>query len=106
MNSGDSKLVAQEAIRCYTVYRRAGITDILNVNSYEIVSQSTELKAAVLGMEVSTAISLDTESNSRHRYPEQLCLIQIATDRKVHIIDTISLRELTPLKQVLAASAV
>ena len=78
----------------------------MNVNSYEIVSQSTELKAAVLGMEVSTAISLDTESNSRHRYPEQLCLIQIATDRKVHIIDTISLRELTPLKQVLAASAV
>ncbi len=67
----------------------------------EIVSQSAQLDVAVQGMAGSRAIALDTESNSFHHYPEQLCLIQIATRHKVHIIDTISLKELAPLKEVL-----
>ncbi|MFC1920395.1 ribonuclease D [Chloroflexota bacterium] len=47
-------------------------------------------------------IALDTESNSFHHYPEQLCLIQIASHQKVYIIDTISLADLTPLRDILA----
>jgi ribonuclease D len=78
----------------------------LNFNSYEIVSQASQLESAVRGMDGLTSISLDTESNSRHHYPEQLCLIQIAVDHKVHLIDTIALQELTPLKKVLADSTV
>jgi len=78
----------------------------LNGNSYEIVSQASQLETAIRGMDGLTSISLDTESNSRHHYPEQLCLIQIAADHKVHIIDTISLPALTPLKQVLADATV
>jgi len=50
----------------------------------------------------SHTIALDTESNSLHHYPEQLCLIQIASLHKVYIIDTISLYDLTPLRDVLA----
>jgi len=50
----------------------------------------------------SHAIALDTESNSFHHYPEQLCLIQIASLHKVYIIDTISLYDLVPLRDVLA----
>ena len=50
----------------------------------------------------SGAIALDTESNSFHRYPEQLCLIQIASCHDVYIIDTISLDDLTPLRGILA----
>ncbi|MBM2825884.1 MAG: hypothetical protein HW402_1548 [Dehalococcoidales bacterium] len=45
---------------------------------------------------------MDTESNSRHYYPEQFCLIQIASHHKVYIIDTISLSDLTPLRDILA----
>ncbi|MFC2060397.1 ribonuclease D, partial [Chloroflexota bacterium] len=51
-------------------------------------------------------IALDTESNSFHHYPEQLCLIQIATRHKVYVIDTISLKELAPLRDVLADDSV
>ena len=50
----------------------------------------------------SDTIALDTESNSFHHYPEQLCLIQIASRDKVYIIDTISLYDLAPLRDVLA----
>jgi ribonuclease D len=72
----------------------------------EIVSQSAQLYVAVQGMADSPAIALDTESNSFHHYPEQLCLIQIATGHKVHIIDTMSLKELAPLKEVLADDSI
>ena len=72
----------------------------------EIVSQSAQLDVAVQGMAGSWAIALDTESNSFHHYPEQLCLIQIATRHKVHIIDTISLKELAPLKEVLVDDSI
>jgi len=72
----------------------------------EIVSQSAQLDVAVQGMAGSRAIALDIESNSFHHYPEQLCLIQIATHHKVHIIDTISLKELAPLKEILADDSI
>lgn len=68
----------------------------------EIISQSGQLDAVVQEIVDSRAIALDTESNSRHRYPEQLCLIQIATLHKVYIIDTILMREIPFLKNILS----
>jgi ribonuclease D len=79
---------------------------ILQPLPFEIVSQSAQLEAAVREIAGSIAIALDTESNSRHHYPEQLCLIQLATRQKIYIIDTISLRDIAPLEQVLADAAV
>jgi len=49
----------------------------------EIVSRPAQLVVAARGLAGSHAIALDTESNSRHHYPEQLCLIQIASRHKV-----------------------
>jgi len=54
----------------------------------------------------SRVIALDTESNSLHRYPEQLCLIQIATPHKVYIIDTLLMREIPSLKGVLSGATI
>ena len=67
----------------------------------EMVTQSDQLDVSVRGMAGSSAIAMDTESNSYDHYPEQLCLIQIATRHKIYIIDTISLKEIIPLKEVL-----
>jgi len=72
----------------------------------EIINRSAQLGAAVREMAGSHAIALDTESNSFHHYPEQLCLIQIASGHKVYIIDTISLDDLTPLKEFLADGSI
>jgi len=72
----------------------------------EIVSQAAQLDAAVKAMLGSRCIALDTESNSFHHYPEQLCLIQIATRHRVYIIDAIVLKEIAALKEVLDASII
>ena len=70
----------------------------------EIVSQAAQLDASVRAMLDSSEIALDTESNSFHRYPEQLCLIQIATPHRVYVIDAILLKEIGTLKEVLDSS--
>ncbi|MFC1955454.1 ribonuclease D, partial [Chloroflexota bacterium] len=72
----------------------------------EVVSRPAQLNVAVQELVGSHAIALDTESNSFHHYPEQLCLIQIATRHRVYIIDTISLDELDSLKEVLVDDSI
>ncbi len=72
----------------------------------EIITQSSHLYAAVQEMGDSRAIAVDTEANSRHRYPEQLCLIQIATLNKIFIIDTILLKEIDSLRDILLDASI
>jgi ribonuclease D len=74
--------------------------------SFEMVTQPSQHAAAVRDMADSTSIAVDTESNSRHHYPEQLCLIQISTNSKAYIIDAIVLKELTPLGAILANASI
>lgn len=72
----------------------------------EIITNPARLDAAVQTMPGSKAIAVDTESNSRHHYPEQLCLIQIATGDNIYIIDTIILKEIGLLQKVLEDRAI
>jgi ribonuclease D len=72
----------------------------------EMVTQSAQLSAAIRGMDGSAAIALDTESNSSHYYPEQLCLIQIATRNRAYVIDTIVHKDAAPLGTILADSSI
>ena len=51
-------------------------------------------------------IAIDTESNSRHRYPERVCLVQVATNSKVYLIDTLAVEDMKPLGEVLADETV
>ncbi|MFC2068736.1 ribonuclease D [Chloroflexota bacterium] len=70
------------------------------------MNKPAQLSAFARELAASHIIALDTESNSFHHYPEQLCLIQIASHHKVYIIDTISLHDLTPLRDVLAGATI
>jgi len=72
----------------------------------EIVTRPAQLGAITRELAGARTIALDTESNSFHHYPEQLCLIQIASRHKVYIIDTISLYDLDPLRDVLAGVSI
>ncbi|MFC1946142.1 ribonuclease D [Chloroflexota bacterium] len=67
-----------------------------------MVSLPFQLDVIARELEGSPVIALDTESNSFYHYPEQLCLIQIASLDKIYIIDTISLYDLASLRNVLA----
>ena len=51
-------------------------------------------------------IALDTESNSRHRYPERVCLVQVATGSKVYLIDTLAVDDMKPVGEILADETV
>ena len=51
-------------------------------------------------------IAIDTESNSRHRYPERVCLVQVATNSKAYLIDTLAVDDMKPIGEVLAAETV
>ncbi len=84
--------------------RYTGLMTVSPPLPVEIVSQAAQLNTAVKAMLGSRDIALDTESNSFHRYPEQLCLIQIATRHKVYVIDAIVLKDIASLKEVLDAS--
>lgn len=66
----------------------------------KIVTQSPEMERAIEDMRQSDVLAVDTESNSRHRYPEQLCLIQIATRQQIYLIDPISLKDISALNEI------
>ncbi|MFC1909019.1 ribonuclease D [Chloroflexota bacterium] len=72
----------------------------------EIVSRLKQLNNAVQELGTSRSIAIDTEANSRHRYPEQLCLIQLATPDKIFLVDTIYIRETTPLNNLFLDSSI
>ncbi|MBF8267324.1 MAG: ribonuclease [Dehalococcoidia bacterium] len=72
----------------------------------QTVTSGDQLVAAVEAMHREPAIALDTESNSFFHYPEQLCLVQIATSRAVVIVDPLAFSEVLPLKGLLASPGV
>ena len=52
-------------------------------------------------------VALDLESNGFHRYPERVCLIQLALhDGDACLIDPIAVQDMTPLGELLAAQSV
>jgi ribonuclease D len=65
----------------------------------------TEEKLAAFLPELRAAdwVSLDTEADSLHAYPEKICLIQISIAGSDHLVDPLSKINLTPLLEALNA---
>lgn len=51
-------------------------------------------------------LGVDTESNSLYVYKEQVCLIQISTRQKDYLIDPLSIKDISPLGEVLASPSI
>jgi len=65
-------------------------------------SQSMELMAKQVSNE--SIIALDLEANGMHRYPERVCLIQLAIPNNIYIIDPLANIDMSPICDVIENS--
>ncbi|MCE2469478.1 MAG: ribonuclease D, partial [Dehalococcoidia bacterium] len=73
---------------------------------YAVVATPGQLADAVLTLTAARRIAVDTESDSRHRYPERVCLVQLAGAERVYLIDPLRVPDLIPLRPLLESSRV
>lgn len=65
-----------------------------------LITNKKQLKLLVTDLDRAGRFALDTESNSMYAYHYQVCLIQISTDEQDYIIDSLALRELDLLGEL------
>lgn len=72
----------------------------------ERITTRARLKEVVESAQRQPRVAVDLESNNFHRYPDRVCLVQLATPGAVYIIDPLSIEDVTPLGELLANAAV
>ena len=77
-----------------------------SVDGVEVVTTAPRLAAAVESAMRQPRVAVDLESNGFFRYPERVCLVQLATYEGVHIIDPLSIDDPAPLGRLLADPSV
>ncbi len=66
-----------------------------------------DLRALTARLAAARAVALDTESDSLHRFPEKVCLVQVADPTgAVALVDPLSLEDLSPLAPLFADPSV
>ena len=73
---------------------------------FELLTTSSQVYDLAQVLQQELSIAIDTESNSRHRYPERVCLVQVATCSKVYLVDTLAVDDMKPIGKVLADETV
>ena len=68
----------------------------------ELLTSSNQVSDLARILFKERSIAIDTESNSRHRYPERVCLVQVATRHQVYLIDPLAVDDMKPIGEVLA----
>ena len=58
-------------------------------------TKSMELMAKQISN--ASIVALDLEGNGRHRYPERICLIQLAINNSIYIIDPLTKLDMSPI---------
>lgn len=72
----------------------------------ERITTPARLEEVVGSAQRQRRVGVDLESNNFHRYPDRVCLVQLATPDAVYLIDPLSIDDLTPLGELLANAAV
>ena len=76
------------------------------MNCPEIITDAARLRSVVDSALNHRRVALDLESNGFHRYPERICLVQLAVSDRIYLVDTLAVDGLEPLGELLAASSV
>jgi ribonuclease D len=72
------------------------------VSPYELITDAQVLAGRVREIAPEAVLALDTEASSFHRYRESVCLVQLSTRRKTFLVDPLVVRDLSPLRGLLA----
>ena len=72
--------------------------------TYILVETHADLCRIASEIEREEAIGVDLEADSMFHYREKVCLLQIATTCEVFLIDTLTVKDLSPLAAVFADS--
>ena len=72
----------------------------------EVIDTPARLASLVETLLQEPCIALDSESNSFHRYPERVCLVQIATRTDAWMIDPLAFEDVTSFGRLLADKGV
>lgn len=72
----------------------------------ERITTRARLEEVVESAQRQPRVAVDLESNNFHRYPERVCLVQLATSDAVYIVDPLSIEDVAPLGELLANAAV
>ncbi len=72
----------------------------------ELVKTQSQLEAAIELALKQSRVAVDLESNGFYRYPERVCLVQLAVGPSVYLIDPLALEDPSPLGELLADAAV
>jgi ribonuclease D len=68
--------------------------------TYKLIIENRELKQIGAELEGEEAIGVDLESDSMFHYQEKVCLLQISTRTTNILIDTIALKDLSPVERI------
>lgn len=71
--------------------------------SHQVVTSGTGLEALCRQMASAGTIAFDTEFVSEDTYRPELCLVQVAVERDLYLIDPLEVDDLTPFWEALAA---
>ncbi|MCJ7556862.1 MAG: ribonuclease D [Gammaproteobacteria bacterium] len=78
----------------------------MTTRPWEIIKTSAELDLALKRLEGSHFLALDTEFIRERTYQSRLCLVQVADENNIFLLDTLALPSLEPLARHLANPAV
>src|SRR5262245_34913464 len=68
-----------------------------------LITSDRELSAFCGRLTASRSIAFDTEFVSEHTYRPQLCLVQLAAEGELAVIDPLAVGEMTPFWEALAS---
>ncbi len=74
----------------------------MSETGYTLVEDPRALETAMRDIAAASRIGVDTEADSRHHYPEKVCLIQVATGEAAYVIDPLAIDDLSALGRVLS----
>jgi ribonuclease D len=66
--------------------------------NYKLIDTEAGLRKAVRTLEKGKAVAVDMEADSMYHFQVKVCLVQMATDKSTIVVDTLQLKNLSPLK--------